>query len=97
MFVMKGYFPIDSERVRLSAVVGAGVMTADFDSHLDGTGDDADLCFKLGLGLDVFVIQEISIGFEGSWTNGIDNYSSDVKDFGGIEYFNFTLGVAYHF
>ena len=97
MLVMKGYFPIDSEAVRLSAVVGGGIMAADFDSHFYGTGDDADLCFKLGLGLDVFVSQEVSFGFEGSWTNGIDNISGNFKDFGSIEYFNFTLGAAYHF
>jgi len=97
MFVLKGYFPINSEVVRLSAVVGGGIMAADFDSHLDGTGDDADLCWKLGLGLDVFASQKVSFGFEGSWTNGFDNFSGNVKDFGGIEYFNFTLGVAYHF
>lgn len=97
MLVMKGYFPIDSEAVRLSVIVGGGVMAADFDSHFDGTGDDTDLCFKLGLGLDVFASQAVSFGFEGSWTHGVDDFSSNVKDFGDIEYFNFTLGVAYHF
>lgn len=97
MLVMKGYFPINSERVRLSTVVGVGIMNADLDSHLYGTGDDADLCFKLGLGLDVFVTQEVSLGFEGNWTHGIEHFSSNVKDFGDIEYFNFTLGAAYHF
>jgi len=97
MLVIKGYFPIDSDMVRLSAVVGGGIMAADFDSHLDWRGDDADVCVKLGLGLDVFVSQEVSLGFEGSWTTGIDNISSSGKDFGDIEYFNFTLGAAYHF
>ncbi len=97
MFVMKGFFPINSEVVRLAVVVGGGVMAADFDSHLNGTGDDADLCYKLGLGLDVFATQAVSFGFEASWTNGIDNLSGNERDFGRVEYFNFTLGAAYHF
>lgn len=97
MFVMKGFFPINSEVVRLAVVVGGGVMAADFDSHLNGTGDDADLCYKLGLGLDVFATQAVSFGFEASWTNGIDNLSGNERDFGRVEYFNFTLGAAFHF
>ncbi len=97
MFVMKGFFPINSEVVRLAVVVGGGVMAADFDSHLIGTGDDADLCYKLGLGLDVFATQAVSFGFEASWTNGIDNLSGNERDFGRVEYFNFTLGAAFHF
>lgn len=97
MVAIKGYFPINSDRVRLSTIVGGGIMNADFDSHLYGTGDDADLCFKLGLGLDVFVTRDVSLGFEGNWTHGIEKFSSSVKDFGEIEYFNLTLGAAYHF
>lgn len=97
MFVMKGYFPIDSETVKLSVVLGGGLMDADStikadlgDSSITGSSDDTDLAWKIGLGLDVFASPEVSFGFEGNYTMGID----DLED---IRYLNFTLGAAYHF
>jgi len=85
MFVLKGYFPISTEKVKLSTVVGAGLMHADFKSD-----DEIDLCAKVGLGLDFFAFQDISLGIEGNYTFGF----GDLDD---IMYFNFTIGAAYHF
>jgi len=92
MFVLKGYFPISTEKVKLSTVVGAGLMQADFKyrSSFSGSNDEIDLCAKVGLGLDFFAFQDISLGIEGNYTFGF----GDLDD---IRYFNFTIGAAYHF
>jgi hypothetical protein len=88
MFVVKGYFPSTTEKVKLGVLVGAGVMDVDADSK----SDEADLCGKVGLGLDLFATQDISFGIEGSYTfASFDDLPDD------IEYFNFTAGIAYHF
>ena len=84
MFVLKGYFPISTEKVKLSTVVGTGIM------HADANADETDWCGKIGLGLDFFTTQYISIGIEGNYTLGF----GDLHDIG---YFNFTIGAAYHF
>ena len=84
MITLKGYFPISSEKVRLSTVVGGGLM------HADANADETDWCGKVGLGLDFFATQDISLGIEGNYTFGF----GDLDD---IRYFNFTIGAAYHF
>ncbi len=84
MIALKGYFPISTEKVKLSAFGGAGLM------HADADGDETDWCGKIGLGLDFFTTQYISIGIEGNCTFGF----GDLDD---IRYFNFTIGAAYHF
>jgi opacity protein-like surface antigen len=97
MVALKGYFPISSDQVRLSVVVGAGIMTvdSDFQAGLDGGFrrdgiDETDPCGKVGLALDFYATREISIGVEGNYTLGF----FDVED---IRYFHFILGAAYHF
>ena len=52
--------------------------------------DETDLCGKVGLGLNFFAFQDISLGIEGNYIFGFD----DLVD---IMYFNFTIGAAYHF
>jgi len=84
MFVLKGYFPVSTEKVKLSTVVGTGIM------HADAYGDATELCAKVGLGLDFFTFQDISLGIEGNYTFGF----GDLED---IRYFNFIIGAAYHF
>ena len=84
MFTLKGYFPQSTEKVKLSTVVGAGIM------HADAYGDATELCGKVGLGLDFFAFQDISLGIEGNYTFGF----GDLED---IRYFNFIIGAAYHF
>lgn len=90
MAAIKGYFPINSNAVKLSAIVGLGIMDVNLDGHFTRNNNDADLCYKLGLGMDLFATPDVSFGLEGNWTRGAE----DLND---IEYFNFTLGVAYHF
>ena len=97
MIALKGYFPISTEKVKLSVVVGGGIMYADLDSKVRVNGssisysyDETELCGKVGLGLDFFATQDISFGIEGNYTLGFN----DLEE---VRYFNFTLGVAYHF
>ena len=97
MFTLKGFFPIPSEKVKLSVVAGGGVMYADADRKVKIAGnststsdDEIDGCAKFGLGFDYFLIENFSAGIEGNYTLGF----GDLDD---IRYFNFTLGVAYHF
>ena len=97
MIALKGYFPISTEKVKLSVVVGGGIMYADLDykvsvngSSISDSHDETELCGKVGLGLDFFASPDISFGIEGNYTLGFN----DLEE---IRYFNFTLGVAYHF
>ena len=94
---LKGYFPFSTEESKLSVVAGVGLMYADFDIQgsvdeisASVSNDEIDGCAKLGLGLDYYLTQNFSAGLEGNYTFGFD----DLKD---IQYFNFTLGLAYHF
>ena len=97
MIALKGYFPISTEKLKMSVIVGGGIMYADLDlkvrvngSSMSDSYDETELCGKIGLGLDFFATQDISFGIEGNYTAGFN----DLED---IRYFNFTLGVAYHF
>ena len=72
-------------------------MYADADVKVRGPGlsiassaDETEMCAKVGLGLDVYATKNISFGAEGNYTLGFDNLED-------IRYFNFTVGVAYHF
>ncbi len=84
MIVLKGYFQQSTEKVRLSTIVGTGIM------HADANGDETGWCAKVGLGLDFFTFQNISLGIEGNYTFGFDDLDE-------IGYSNFTIGAAYHF
>jgi outer membrane protein W len=97
MFTLKGFFPIASEKVKLSVIAGGGLMYADADRKVRFAGnstsssdDEIDGCAKFGLGFDYFIIQNFSAGIEGNYTLGFGDLDE-------IRYFNFTLGVAYHF
>lgn len=97
MVMLKGYFPISTDKAKLSVVAGGGIMYAEADYKVTGGGfyisdstDDHEFCARVGLGLDFFATPDISIGIEGDYTFGF----SDLDD---ICYFNFTLGAAYHF
>lgn len=85
MLGLKGFFPIASEKVKLSVVAAGGLMYAEA-----GSDDEIDGCAKFGLGFDYFFIQNFSAGIEGNYTLGFGKLDE-------IRYFNFTLGVAYHF
>jgi len=97
MLTLKGYFPFSLENLRLAVVVGGGLMNVDGKSSIDSTlisgsfsADETDFCGKLGLAFDYYPTREISIGTE-------VNYTWAFGDLDGIEYVNFSIGVAYHF
>jgi opacity protein-like surface antigen len=100
IFAVKGYFPPFNNRTRLGVIVGAGIMDAEADAKVTVGGvtsqdseHETGLCGKVGLGLDVFATEDVSVGLEGSYTFGdFDDLPDD-----DIEYFNFTAGIAYHF
>jgi opacity protein-like surface antigen len=97
MLVLKGYFPIPSDYAKLSVLLGGGLMRADATADITSplfsgsfSGHETDICAKIGLGFDYYLIPNISLGFEANYTAGFD----DLDD---IEYYNFTFGAAYHF
>lgn len=90
---LKGYFPT-SKPVKPFIIAGFGVLHYDIDLndeakalgyYLD-SDDETSMCFKVGGGVDVFINQNVSIGLEANYTGA--EY---------VEYYNFTLGAAYHF
>jgi len=91
----KGYFPT-SKPVKPFIIAGFGIMHYDVDLNdktqplAEFDDDETDLCLKIGAGLDVFINQSFSIGLEGNYTAGRDK----VED---VEYWNLSLGAAYHF
>ena len=91
----KGYFPT-SKPVKPFIIAGFGILHYDVDlndiaqSLADIDDDETDLCLKIGAGVDVFINQSFSIGFEGNYTAGRDKVDA-------VEYWNLILGAAYHF
>lgn len=97
MVSLKGYFP--GPRVaRPYVLAGAGVMhyniSPNSTTKLLGF-DSADnrrtsLCYKVGGGIDFMLHPHFSIGLDGNYTVGTNRVE-------GVEYFNFSLGAAFHF
>ena len=96
---LKGYFPGLMGPLQPFVIAGAGLMYVDMDtkvtSNIPGVSasdstDETDFGFKIGLGSDYNVNQNVSLNFEGNYTLGI----GDVDDF---RYFNFILGASYRF
>lgn len=91
----KGYFPT-SKPVKPFIIAGFGILHYNVDpnelaqSLIESDDDETDLCLKVGAGIDVFINQSFSIGFEGNYTAGRDKVDA-------IEYWNLSLGAAYHF
>jgi hypothetical protein len=94
--------------------VGAGVMPTSLDAGISGTAPsvrfskslleshpDIKACGKLGVGIDFFPAQNVSLGLEGSYVFGLSDLAFDLGSLGDREtdmlYFIFTLGAAYHF
>jgi len=78
-------------------VVGLGYMDVDADwkvssptGSLPDSYDKSDVAAKLGLGIDFFTSNNLSIGIEADYVFGM----GDLDD---IAYWNFTLGVCYYF
>jgi opacity protein-like surface antigen len=92
----KGYFPT-SKPVKPFIIAGFGILHYDVDLKEVAPSfgeliddDETDLCLKIGAGIDVFINQSFSIGFEGNYTAGRDKVDA-------IEFWNLSLGAAYHF
>ena len=95
MAVLK--FTCALEPLKPFVVIGGGMMDADVDAKASALGvsasdseSETDTCAKLGLGVDFFATESISIGLEG-------NYVWGFGDLDEINYYNLTLGLAYHF
>jgi opacity protein-like surface antigen len=85
------------EPLKPFVVAGGGMMDADLDAKASALGVSAsdsesekDTCAKLGLGVDFFATQSVSIGLEGSYLWGFGDLDE-------ISYFILTLGLGYHF
>jgi len=70
--------------------IGGGYMSAEVDLSGGNDTDDGDFAYDIGLGFDVFVKDQISVGLDGKrvWGTG------DVSEF---NHFVGTLRVGYHF
>jgi opacity protein-like surface antigen len=111
---VKGYFP-DFEHLQFTwmkpyVIAGVGLMNYEIDLNDDakayageGTDDnEVSLCYKIGLGLDFFLSDEISLGLDGSYNIGptdtdIGTYADGTYTLDDIEYYKLTLGMAFHF
>ena len=88
---------VGTEDTSLFGVVGVGYMNVDVDEEITTSSstisrsyDESDICVKLGVGVDYFVIKYLSIGLEADYVYGL----GDLDD---VEYWNFILGVCYYF
>ena len=86
-----------SEIIRPFVVAGFGIMHGELDVTASVAGysasdsdSETDTCAKIGLGVDFFAKENVSVGLEGNYTLGF----GDMDEF---RYMSFTLGVAYHF
>jgi len=89
------------KKVKPYILAGIGMMDGDIDMSVSASGygasastsaseSDSDLCSKFGLGMDFYINDNVSLDFEGSYVLGFN-------DMDGMDYFHFTLGIAYHF
>jgi hypothetical protein len=94
--------------------VGAGVVPISLDGRIIVTAPsekfsstfvepdfDNEACGKLGLGIDFFPAENISLGLEGAYVFGFDDLNLGLGFLGDSEMdvvrFIFTFGAAYHF
>lgn len=73
--------------------VRAGLGVRSVEGHADGFGkffDETDLSRRIGAGVDVWVIEAVSISLEGAYV-----FSTDELD--GFDYVRTSLGLAYRF
>jgi len=113
-FMLAGKFCWPGRAIEPYGIVGAGVMQADWDRKLGaGSGSASDSpalsasstggCAKVGVGVDFFLSDHLSLGVEGGTTFNWGNPEFDLDALGeeveelGIRYWTVTLGAAYHF
>jgi len=90
-------FSSDTENVKPFFVFGGGYegTRAEVEESVDGLSNsslkpETDPCAKLGLGIDLFASDRMSMDLEGS-------HIWDFDDPDGVGYFNVTLDIGYHF
>lgn len=94
-----------SKAIRPFMVVGIGIMHSKLDINASIPGytasasvSDIGSCLKVGAGLDVFVHENVSVGFEVAYIVGSVDLSIEGQDIiNECNYTNCTMGVAYHF
>jgi opacity protein-like surface antigen len=113
-FMLVGKFCWPGRAIEPYGIVGAGVMNVDWDRKLiAGSGSASDSssvsssatggCARVGLGLDFFLSDHLSLGLEGATTSILGKPEFDLDPLGevgedlGITYWTITLGAAYHF
>jgi opacity protein-like surface antigen len=102
---------IPSDIVQPFCVVGVGLMHAEIDAEryesalgtVSGSDSDVQSCAKVGVGFDLFLARNVSIGMEGSYVFGLeecsfqsDAFKEDHADMD-VRYWNIAFGLAYHF
>ncbi len=60
------------------------------DDASNNNSDESDRAYNVGLGVDLFVAHQLSVGLDGKHVWG----TGDVSDF---NHMTFTLRAAYHF
>ena len=91
------FYPFQA-KIKPYLTAGVGIMQASIDTKVSAPGylsssvsdDETDPCGKIGLGVDMFINQNISFNLEGAYTAGF----SDLDE---IQYFTVSAGLAYHF
>jgi len=90
-------YPIQG-KIKPYFTVGIGIMQASIDATASAPGylpysasdNETDPCGKIGLGVDIFINQNISFNLEGAYTAGFNDLDE-------IQYFTISAGLAYHF
>jgi opacity protein-like surface antigen len=96
-YMIVAKFSAGSGMVQPFFVAGGGMMNVEADARASAGGTSAsdsdsetDPCAKVGLGLDFFLNDNVSIGIEGTHVWGFNDLDE-------IKYFSLTSGVGYHF
>jgi len=84
----------EMKRAKPYLIGGMGVISAEEDIYYRGSKTsktrDLSIGFRAGLGVDLFITDNVSVGLEGAYTAGI----GDVEQ---IKYATVSFGLGYHF
>jgi len=113
-FMLAAKFSWPGRAIEPYGIIGAGVIQTDWDRKLGvGGGSASDRpsvsssdtggCAKVGVGIDFFLSDHLSLGLEGGTTFILGNPKFELDPLGeeteelGIRFWTVTLGAAYHF
>jgi opacity protein-like surface antigen len=85
MLDVKAMFPLFENRIVPYIRLGGGLMHAELENE-----DQDEAAWNIGAGIDYFLNQNISIGIDGKYVRGTD-------DFNDIKYFVGSCVIGYHF